>query len=186
MKKQLMVPSGISSLRIAALPLFLYFFTTGASNICLIIFTVIVFSDLLDGAVARKFKVESRRGAYFDAATDFIFITGAFSVFVLSNYYSSWMLFLIGASFVQFVLSSHYTKKLYDPLGKYLGSALYLGIGLTLACPTQVMFAFVQYAFLIFASISFITRIASFADINKKHFLINEKNLLKSTKTHNH
>lgn len=183
MKKQDLIPSGISALRIAALPLLFYFFNIGALTLCFVTFACFAFTDLFDGFVARKLKAASKFGAYFDAFTDFIFVTAIFSLFVLSGYYSSWMLILIAASFMQFVVSSLYTKKLYDPLGKYLGSALYLGIGLTLAFPIQPIFVFVQYAFLIFASISFITRTVSLASMHKKNLPVSERKLLNSSKT---
>lgn len=175
MNKKALIPSGISSLRIAALPLFLYFFGTGALALCSIIITLSVGTDLLDGYVARKLKVASKLGAYYDAGTDFILITGIFTVFTLSNYYSVWMLILIAASFSQFVLSSLYTEKIYDPLGKYFGSALYLGIALTLVFPFQAMFTFVEYSFLVFALTSFITRTVNLTNIHRKHLIIKEK-----------
>lgn len=183
MKIQALIPSGISSLRIVALPIFLYFFSINAMPLCFIVLALSAGIDLLDGFVARKLKVASKLGAYYDAVTDFILITGIFTAFTLSNYYSAWMLVLIAASFTQFILSSFYAKKLYDPLGKYLGSALYLSIALTLIFPIHAMFAVVEAGFLAFALTSFVTRTISFAGIQKKNILISEKANIKHTKT---
>jgi phosphatidylglycerophosphate synthase len=171
MNKQALIPSGISTLRLAALPIFLYFSSTGATALCLLVVALAAGTDLLDGYVARKLKVASKIGAYFDAATDFTLITGIFATFTLSNYYSAWMLLFIAASFTQFILSSFYTKKLYDPLGKYLGSALYLAIAVTLAFPLQAVLVAVEVGFIAFASTSFVTRTISFANIHKKNLL---------------
>ncbi len=183
MNKQALIPSGISSLRIAALPIFLYFFSINAMPLCLLVFALAAGTDLLDGFIARKLKVASKIGAYFDVTTDFAFITGVFIAFTLSNYYSAWMLLFIAASFTQFILSSFYTKKLYDPLGKYLGSALYLAIAVTLALPISAMFIIVEVGFIVFALTSFVTRTISFAGIHKKNLSINPKITIKHNKT---
>ena len=93
--------------------------------------------------------------------TDFILIIGIFTIFYSMGYYPIWMLLLIAASFIQFLVSSFVAKKLYDPVGRYLGSALYIGIVLTLLWPTQAIFNFVQYAFVGFFFVSLASRIVS-------------------------
>jgi phosphatidylglycerophosphate synthase len=183
MNKQALIPSGISMLRLAALPIFLYFLSINATALCLLIFALAAVTDLLDGYIARKLKVASKTGAYFDVATDFALITAIFAAFTLNGYYSFWMLAFIGASFAQFVLSSLYTKKLYDPLGKYLGSALYLAIAVTLVFPVSAVFAVVEVGFIVFASTSFVTRTLSFATIHKKNQALNQIATIKHAKT---
>lgn len=174
MNKKALVPSGISSLRLAALPLFLYFFGIGNLWVCIIIFGLAQTTDLLDGYVARKLKVASTAGAYFDAVTDFIFITGIFAAFTFSGYYPAWVMALIVASFGQFIISSHYSQKLYDPLGKYIGSVLYIAIGLTLLLPTPIIFTIVEIGFPTFAVTSFISRSISIT-INYRHKVLLQK-----------
>lgn len=177
MNKKALFPSGISSLRLAALPIFLYFFGIGNPLLCIIIFGLAQATDLLDGYVARKLKVTSKAGAYFDAATDFVFITGIFGAFTYSGYYPTWIITLIAASFAQFIVSSLYSKKLYDPLGKYIGSVLYIAIGLTLLLPTPIIFTIVEIGFSIFAVTSFISRSASIT-VNYRHkVMLQEINL---------
>lgn len=166
MNNKLLVPSGISALRLAALPIFLYFFSNGAMALCILVFGVAQATDLIDGYVARKLRVASKLGAYFDAITDFVFITGIFAAFTLSGYYPAWVMLLITASFGQFIASSLYTKKLYDPLGKYMGSVLYTAIGLTLLLPVEAIFIFVQYTFGGFFFVSLGSRILSLTKKN--------------------
>ena len=177
MNKQTLIPSGISSLRLVALPLFLYFFSTGATTLCLLIFALAQVTDLIDGYVARKLKVTSRFGAYFDAVTDFVLISGVFAAFTVSNYYPAWMLLLITLSFAQFIASSLYSKKLYDPLGKYIGGVLYIAITLTLLSPTPATFTIVDVVFPLFAITSFVTRIVSFTSSYRRIFVIEKTNL---------
>jgi phosphatidylglycerophosphate synthase len=167
MNKQKLVPSGISALRLAALPLFLYFFCYGNTTVSMLVFASAAVTDLFDGFIARKLGAESKFGAYFDAATDFIFVLGVFWAFTLSSCYPQWLLVLIAASFTQFLVSSFYTKKLYDPLGKYIGSVLYIAIALTLLSPATLTFTFVQIGFSLFAITSFATRTISFAPTGK-------------------
>jgi cardiolipin synthase len=87
MNKKALVPSSISSLRLAALPLFLYYYSTANPVACILIFGLAQITDLIDGFVARKLGVASKTGAYFDAIVDFTFITGIFAAFTLSGYY---------------------------------------------------------------------------------------------------
>ena len=126
---------------------------------CFILLAFCATTDFLDGYVARRLKAASQFGAYYDALTDFILMFGIFSIFYADGYYPVWLLLLIVVSFVQFIATSLYTKKLYDPVGRYLGSALYIGITLTLSIPIQATFSFVQFAFLAFFMVSLASRI---------------------------
>jgi phosphatidylglycerophosphate synthase len=177
MNKKALVPSGISSLRLAALPFFLYSYSIGNPIACMAIFGFAQITDLMDGWVARKLNVQTRAGAYFDAVTDFTLITGIFAAFIISGYYPVWIMALIAASFAQFIVSSLFSKKLYDPLGKYIGSVLYIAIGLTLLSPTPVIFTIVEIGFPVFALTSFITRTASLT--THLHHQLTQKNNLK-------
>ena len=177
MNKKALIPSGISSLRIAALPIFLYFFSMHAAVWCIVVFGLTQITDLIDGYVARKLGAASKAGAYFDAATDFVLITGIFFAFTVSGYYPGWILLLIAASFAQFILSSLCSKKLYDPLGKYIGSILYIAIGLTLLSPTTPIFILVEVGFPIWTLTSFATRIISFTADYRRTLLIQKTNL---------
>jgi len=161
MKKLIAVPALISSLRVAALPLFIYLFNQDNIVGCLVLLVFCAAMDYLDGSLARKLKVSSRFGAYYDALTDFVLMMGIFTGFYWVGFYPVWFLLLIAASFIQFVATSRYTKKLYDPVGRYLGSSLYIGVVLTLIFPVQASFSFVQYAYVGFFLVSLASRIFS-------------------------
>ncbi len=172
MSPKTLIPNGVSMLRIAALPLFLYFNSVGSPSLCLLVFALAASTDLLDGFIARKLNVASKMGAYFDAVTDFILVLGIFSVFALNGYYPVWLLLLIVGSFAQFAVSGYFGKRLYDPLGKYIGSVLYIGIVLTLLSPTALVFIIVQGGVFAFTVTSFITRMLGLAGITKKVFIV--------------
>jgi phosphatidylglycerophosphate synthase len=167
-----LVPSAISALRLVALPIFLYYFSAGNVLACIVVFGLSQVTDLFDGYAARKIGVASKAGAYFDVVTDFVFIAGIFSAFTLSGYYPIWIMALIAASFGQFIVSSVYTKKLYDPLGRYIGSVLYIAIGLTLLSPTPVVFTMVEVGFPLFALTSFVSRTVSYAVKYRRSMLL--------------
>jgi phosphatidylglycerophosphate synthase len=139
----------------------LLLFNLGNIILCLILLSICAATDFFDGFLARKLKTTSRFGAYYDATTDFILMFGIFAFFYSLGYYSIWLLFIIATAFIQFMVSSFYTKKLYDPVGRYLGSALYIGVVLTLLWPTLAIFIFVQYAFAGFFLVSIASRIIS-------------------------
>jgi phosphatidylglycerophosphate synthase len=162
MQKLALIPMFISSLRIAALPLFFYLYNIGNTAACLGLLAFCAATDFFDGYVARKLNVPSRLGAYYDALTDFVLMFGIFAFFYGFEFYPIWLLLVIAAAFIQFIISSYCAKKLYDPVGRYLGSALYIGVVLTLLWPTQMVFAFVQYAFVVFFLLSIISRTISF------------------------
>ncbi len=166
MKRLIAVPAFISSLRIIALPVFFFLFAQENTLGCLILLTFCASTDYLDGGLARKLKVTSQFGAYYDALTDFILMIGIFTIFYGVSFYPAWFLFLITASFMQFLATSRYTKKIYDPVGRYLGSALYIGVVLTLIYPVPTSFSFVQYAFTVFFLVSLVSRIIS---LTRKH-----------------
>ena len=161
MQKLALIPMLISSLRIAALPLFFYVYNIGNDVACLGMLMFCAATDFLDGYIARKLNVTSNFGAYYDATTDFIFMFGIFLLFYGLGFYPIWLLLIITFAFIQFIITSYLANKLYDPVGRYLGSALYIGVVLTLFWPTEVVFAFVQYAFVGFFLFSITSRIIS-------------------------
>jgi CDP-diacylglycerol--glycerol-3-phosphate 3-phosphatidyltransferase len=161
MKPKQLVPALVSSLRIAALPLFIFNYSGANIAACLGLMVFCAATDYLDGYVARKLDVTTRAGAYFDASADFILMIGIYVFFTFGGLYPVWLVGIIVAAFAQFIITSLVTKKLYDPVGKFFGSALYIGVALSLLLPFEVTFLFVQYAFLGFFLVSLASRIIS-------------------------
>jgi CDP-diacylglycerol--glycerol-3-phosphate 3-phosphatidyltransferase len=161
MNKHAVIPTAISSIRLAALPFFFYLYSLGYFLACLGLLAFCALTDYLDGYLARKLGVSSRFGALYDAATDFTLMMGIYVYFVLYDFYPIWLPILIVVAFMQFVVTLPYLKKIYDPVGRYLGSSLYIGVVLTLLWPMPHVFAFVQYAFIGFFLISLASRIFS-------------------------
>jgi len=163
MQKLILIPTIISSLRIAILPLFFYLYNSASIIACLVLLAFSAATDFFDGYAARKLRATSKFGAYYDSTTDFALVIGIFTFFTYLGFYPIWLPIIIAVSFIQFVITSHFAKKIYDPVGKYIGSTLYISIFLTLVFPAQATFLFVQYAFIGFFVISILSRIASLA-----------------------
>jgi phosphatidylglycerophosphate synthase len=144
MQKTIFTPAAVSSIRIAVLPLFLYLYDAGNIVWCLGLFVIIIATDFIDGFLARKLKVASKVGAYYDSATDFALVMGIFTLFSFKGLYPVWLPILITMSYAQFLALSAVGKKLYDPVGKYTGTALYGGILLTLVFPSEAIFSFIE------------------------------------------
>jgi phosphatidylglycerophosphate synthase len=95
-----------------------------------VLFLSLLCTDLLDGYLARRFGLSSKFGTYFDVTTDFILVFCMFLTFNSKGFVSGWVLALITFVFAQFLITSVYSDKIYDPVGKYYGSLLYGAIGL--------------------------------------------------------
>jgi phosphatidylglycerophosphate synthase len=128
---------------------------------CLFVFCI--GTDLVDGFVARKLGISSKSGAFFDSIADFLFIYGLFGAFIVRGFYPSWIFVLLVFVFEQFILTSLYSKRaIYDPIGKYLGSLLFGGIGLTLLFPEQLVYNIVTIGIVFSTVASMVSRLAYF------------------------
>jgi len=157
------IPNAITGLRIVMLPHLFYSFTNQITGVSYFLFLFAIGTDILDGYIARRFGLVSKLGGYFDVTVDFLFISGMYLYFIVNGIYSIWILLIIISFFAQFVLSILYMKKtVYDPIGKYYGSLLFGGIGLTLLFPNQLTYDIVTYGIVISTLISLISRITFF------------------------
>jgi phosphatidylglycerophosphate synthase len=161
--KRQTIPWIITSLRVFALPFLLYSFNQQIRVATYALFLFAICTDFLDGYVAKKLEATSRLGSYFDVTSDFLFVSGMFLTFILEGFYPPWILLLIVTVFVQFILTSLYLKRtIYDPVGKYYGSLMYGGIGLTLLFPEQLVYSVVTIGIIVSTILSLFSRLAYF------------------------
>ena len=150
-------------LRLFALPHLIWSFN---HEITLAVYSLFLFSigsDLADGCISRKIGANSKFGANLDAAVDFVFINGMYLTFILKGIYSAFILFLIIFMFAQFTLTNLYFKRIiYDPIGKYYGSLLFGGIGLTLLFPVYPMYLIVTLGIVVSTVVALLSRLAYF------------------------
>lgn len=173
MRKYAAIPSTVSAVRIAALPLLLFLMSQN-SLLSLPFFLFLCATDLADGYLARRLGVACKMGTFFDSAADFALIMGSFALFYAHGLYPAWVLILILFSYAQFVLTSLHRVQIIDPVGKYFGSFLYIAIAATLLFPIGTTFEVVEVAFVAFAAASFSSRILFFARFHRNKTPITE------------
>lgn len=162
------MPWAITSFRIIALPFLVYTFNQEITSITYVLFLFAVFSDFLDGYWAKKYETASQLGSYFDVTADFLFVTVMFLIFVIKGIYPFWIVLLICLVFGQFILSSIYFKKTsYDPIGKYYGSLMYGGIGLTLFFSQEIVHSIVLVGVIVSTMVSLVSRVMYFLPSRK-------------------
>jgi CDP-diacylglycerol--glycerol-3-phosphate 3-phosphatidyltransferase/cardiolipin synthase len=88
-------------------------------------------TDVADGYLARRLGAVSSRGAYLDVTADFLVVLAGFAGFAARGVYPWWLPWIIVLMFAQFIVTSRAGRPVYDPVGKYYGALLFLGIGLT-------------------------------------------------------
>ena len=158
------IPNFITILRMVVLPHLVYAFNHQITLVSYVLFLFSIGTDLADGFVARKLNSVSTFGAYLDVVFDFLFIFGMYFNFTIKGIYSPWILFMIVFVFSQFILSNLYLKQtIYDPIGKYYGSLLFGGIGLTLLFSHPIVYQIVTFGIIISTSASLISRLTHFS-----------------------
>lgn len=89
--KYLNIPNILTLLRIALIPIFTLAFLQGAFDRALGFFILAGITDLLDGAIARAWKLKTRLGAFLDPAADKLLMNTSFVVFYLTGVVPLWL-----------------------------------------------------------------------------------------------
>lgn len=163
MQKTRVLPSAITTSRIAAIPFTVYFLNEENFVLFWTLFLFSAGTDFLDGYIARKFNTTSKAGAYYDVIADFGLITGIFIIFTMNGIYPPWILAIIVISFALFMITSLYGTQIYDPVGKYWGALLYAVIALTILFKTEAFPIVAQLLISGFFVASMVSRVAWFA-----------------------
>jgi phosphatidylglycerophosphate synthase len=127
-----------------------------------VFFLSLLCTDWLDGYLARRFGLSSKFGTYFDVTTDFIFVFAMLITFNSKGFVPDWILVLIVFVFAQFMITSIYSDKIYDPVGKYYGSLLYGAIGLRFILSGQFFYDVATVGITGFAAATILSRAVSF------------------------
>lgn len=153
------IPNVITLFRLIILPFLIYSFYYLNTLATFVIFLLAIGTDVIDGYIARKTCYTSKLGGYLDVIVDFFFITTMYFVFSFRGFYSPLILLLIIFMFVQFIVSNIILRQtIYDPIGKYFGTILFGGIGLTLLFSDELIYTIVMAGILISAFASLISR----------------------------
>ena len=153
-----LIPSIVTSIRVILAFILLYYIINDFILLSIILFLIAIFSDAIDGYLARKLSLSSSAGAYFDIIADFILVLNAFIAFVIIGIYPYWIIILIVLVFLQFIVSSKFNVLIYDPVGKYYGSFLFLMIFITLLPLNFINYYLLLIIIVLFSFISLISR----------------------------
>lgn len=153
------IPHLITLTRIILAPIFFFSVLDLSTIVSIFIFFLTIITDGLDGYFARKLNTSSSEGAYFDVVADFIWIMAAFSAFTIIGLYPAWLLIIFGLMFVQFVITSNFKIPVYDPIGKYYGSFLFLTIIISLIFNSTFINMFITILIVIFSVLSMTSRL---------------------------
>ena len=118
--------NGITALRIAATPLFLFAVASahrgGSGATAAALFSLIAATDFVDGRVARRYRAESRGGRVLDHFADIAFLVSALGLYAAIGTVSWLVPFAVAASFAAYVVDSRRRSR--APLLHLAGSRL--------------------------------------------------------------
>ncbi len=152
------VPSAITALRLGFVPLLAFLVGNKMLFYGAALFLFLLFTDFLDGYLARKLGVSSKFGNYFDVIADFTLVFSLFIAFGSEGFYADWILILVAAVFAGFMLTSRSSSRVYDPVGKYYGSLLYGAIGLRFLFSGPLFCSVVTVGVAAFSAVSILSR----------------------------
>jgi phosphatidylglycerophosphate synthase len=155
------IPSGVTALRLALVPPLVFLVINDQCFFGAVVFLFLIATDFFDGLVARRYVRSSKFGMYFDVTTDFVLVVSVFAAFIPKGFCADWILAVITAVFVEFLLTSLFLNKIYDPVGKYFGSLLYGIIGLRFIFSGQFFYDFVTISVVVYAVASILSRAIS-------------------------
>ncbi|MFX0071120.1 MAG: CDP-alcohol phosphatidyltransferase family protein [Candidatus Hermodarchaeota archaeon] len=164
------IPNLLSIFRVATSPLLFFFIWYDVFILAFFLCIIDIVSDVLDGYIARRFKICSKLGGILDILGDFSFIFLIIIALTIRGVFPPFVLIVVIVMFLQFLLTSKIKKPIYDPIGKYYGSFLFIILGITLIDFNAYLYNFVLISFIIFTLLSVSSRI---------YFLIYKKSEIK-------
>ena len=136
------IPLVIVASRIICAPFLFVWYIAQLQIGVITLFIILVFTDFLDGYIARRLKIASSSAlvAYLDSLADFIVICFMFLAFIVTQVYPVWLMVIIGLLYLQFIFTSGWRHPHYDPVGKYTGLFLFGIILVTLVFPNLTVY----------------------------------------------
>jgi cardiolipin synthase len=89
------VPNFFTLLRLLLVPFIIQAIRAGAHTLALVLFAVAAFTDILDGASARRFGVVSQAGAYLDPIADKCLLSGVYLALAVARILPWWFVAVI-------------------------------------------------------------------------------------------
>ncbi len=89
------IPNLLTAARLLAAPYILYLLWTGEYRTALVWFSIASITDVLDGFLARRFKVTSKIGALLDPIADKVLLSGSFLTLGLGGVIPWWLMAIV-------------------------------------------------------------------------------------------
>jgi len=84
------IPNALTLFRIALIPLYLFVFFSNNIKLAFLILVIAGITDIVDGYIARKYKLVTEFGSLFDPLADKLMMLAVISSFFLSERISLW------------------------------------------------------------------------------------------------
>ena len=132
-RRRAFVPAILTATRLILLPAVILLWLHDHRLAALGLYVLILVSDAVDGAVARRLGAVTRFGACADVIADMIVILGLLSVLAVVRSIPWWAPVPPAVVAAVFFASSSRGSPSYDPVGRHYGTMLYVLIGVLLA-----------------------------------------------------
>ena len=126
------IPSLVTSLRIAALPVICVLWLHELRTAAIGVYSFLLLSDVFDGWLARRLDAVTRFGGFFDAITDIVVVLSLLTLLYISGVVPIWVPIAPAVLAAVFGATSSRAALRYDPVGKHYGAVLYLVVGVLL------------------------------------------------------
>lgn len=149
------IPNILTGFRVLLTPFIYTYIILLQNHEAVFLYLIALFTDILDGYVARRTGTDSPMGAFFDVCADFLLLSSCALGLFVTGLFDPWVLGVIVLMFGQFILGFG-DRIVYDPFGKAFGLFSLLSIPVILASPSLVFWA--KYCILLLGGGSLIGR----------------------------
>ena len=153
------VPFAITCTRILLVPALILLYLADHQGTVLVLYIVILLTDVLDGWLARRLNAVTRLGAMFYVGADILVVLAVLATLAIQGTVPAWV--PLGPVLVAwlFLCTSARGKPRYDPIGKYYGTALFLLIGTLLWQPTEALTSASTVAIAVLSLLALVNRV---------------------------
>ena len=147
--------------------LFLYFVVFDFNIINLmVIFSLTIVSDVLDGYWARKYNLVMDEGSKVDVICDFLFIIFSTLALVLIDLAPSWFLIVIVLKLIEFFMTSGRGALKYDKFGTYVAYMFYAFPIVAILINSKIIILILSIVITVCAITSSFLRIKDMREVN--------------------
>jgi cardiolipin synthase len=124
------LPNALTALRLALVPFVIQAILRGRHTLAVTLFAIASFTDILDGAAARRLRVASQSGAYLDPIADKCLLSGVFLALALAHLVPWWfvaivfgrdLLIVLGvAAFLLFTSIRHFPPSIWGKISTFV------------------------------------------------------------------